>query len=192
MLGRIARYEVKRVIGTGGRGVVLKGIDTDIHRVVALKVWKPHLAHNGAVRQRFAGEAQLAAAVVQQQVIPIYDAFTDGDTPYLVMDYVPGQSLPAGVAERGPLDPRAAQQVARQAAAGLAANHVQARRETSKYSTGIICGTRDDFRLLTGSNRRRCDTYAYRSRRWHTSLHVAGTGSGNSESHLRRRPSAGG
>ena len=125
MLGRIGRYEIERMIGSGGMGIVLKGFDTELHRVVAIKVLKPHLAHNGAARRRFAREAQSAAAVVHEHVIPIHDVLTDGDTPYLVMQYVPGQSLQARVDERGPLDAKEVLRIARQAAAGLAAAHAQ-------------------------------------------------------------------
>ncbi|MCA9036341.1 MAG: serine/threonine protein kinase, partial [Planctomycetaceae bacterium] len=125
MLGRIGRYEVERVIGSGGMGVVLKGFDSELHRVVAIKVLKPHLAHNGAARRRFAREAQSAAAVVHEHVIPIHDVLTDSDTPYLVMQYVPGQSLQARVDERGPLEAKEVLRIARQVAAGLAAAHAQ-------------------------------------------------------------------
>ena len=125
MLGRIGRYEIERMIGSGGMGIVLKGFDTELHRVVAIKVLKPHLAHNGAARRRFAREAQSAAAVVHEHVIPIHDVLTEGDTPYLVMQYVPGQSLQARVDERGPLKAREVLRIARQAAAGLAAAHAQ-------------------------------------------------------------------
>lgn len=125
MLGRIGRYEVERVIGSGGMGIVLKGFDTELHRVVAIKVLKPHLAHNGSARRRFAREAQSAAAVVHEHVIPIHDVQTEGETPFLVMQYVPGQSLQARVDERGPLDAREVLRIARQAAAGLAAAHAQ-------------------------------------------------------------------
>lgn len=125
MLGRIGRYEIERMIGSGGMGVVLKGFDTELHRVVAIKVLKSHLAHNGAARRRFAREAQSAAAVVHEHVIPIHDVLTDGDTPYLVMQYVPGQSLQARVDERGPLEAKEVLRIARQAAAGLAAAHAQ-------------------------------------------------------------------
>lgn len=125
MLGRIGRYEVERMIGSGGMGIVLKGFDTELHRVVAIKVLKPHLAHNGAARHRFAREAQSAAAVVHEHVIPIHDVQSDGEMPFLVMQYVPGQSLQARVDERGPLDPKEVLRIARQAAAGLAAAHAQ-------------------------------------------------------------------
>lgn len=125
MLGRIGRYEVERMIGSGGMGIVLKGFDTELHRVVAIKVLKPHLAHVGAARHRFAREAQSAAAVVHDHVVPIYDVQSEGELPYLVMQFVPGQSLQARVEERGPLPPREILRIAMQAAAGLAAAHQQ-------------------------------------------------------------------
>lgn len=125
MLGRIGRYEIERMIGSGGMGIVLKGFDTELHRVVAIKVLKPHLAHNGAARRRFAREAKSAAAVVHEHVIPIHDVWSDSDTPFLVMQYVPGQSLQARVDERGPLAVVEVLRIARQAAAGLAAAHAQ-------------------------------------------------------------------
>lgn len=125
MLGRIGRYEVERIVGAGGMGVVLKGFDTELHRVVAIKVLKPHLANHGAARRRFSREAQSAAAVVHEHVIPIYDVQPDSDTPFLVMQYVPGQSLQSRVDERGPLDAKEVLRIASQAAAGLAAAHAQ-------------------------------------------------------------------
>ncbi len=125
MLGRIGRYEVERLIGAGGMGIVLKGFDTELHRVVAIKVLKPDLAHNGAARRRFSREAQSAAAVVHPHVIPIHDVQPEGDTPFLVMQYVPGQSLQTRVDERGPLESREILRISAQAAAGLSAAHAQ-------------------------------------------------------------------
>jgi serine/threonine protein kinase len=125
MLGRIGRYEVERLIGVGGMGIVLKGFDSELHRVVAIKVLMPHLANSAAARRRFAREAQAAAAVVHEHVIPIYNVETEGDLPYLVMQYVPGKSLQARVDEDGPLEIKDVLRIARQAAAGLAAAHAQ-------------------------------------------------------------------
>lgn len=125
MLGRIGRYDVEKVIGSGGMGVVLKGYDTELHRVVAIKVLKSHLADFGAARNRFAREARSAAAVVHEHVIPIYDVRSDGEMPFLVMQYVPGQSLQSRVEERGPLEPKEIVRIALQIASGLAAAHAQ-------------------------------------------------------------------
>ncbi len=125
LLGRLGRYEIERLIGTGGMGVVLKGYDTELHRVVAIKVLLPHLANSGAARRRFAREAQAAAAVVHEHVIPIYNVEVEGDVSYLVMQYVPGRSLQARVDEQGPLRVPEILRLARQAALGLAAAHEQ-------------------------------------------------------------------
>lgn len=125
LLGKIGRYDVEQVIGTGGMGIVLKGFDTNLHRVVAIKVLAPHLAHNAAARQRFAREAQAAAAIVHEHVIPIYNVEADSDLPYLVMQYVPGRSLQARVEAQGPLPCQDILRIALQVASGLAAAHAQ-------------------------------------------------------------------
>ena len=96
-------------------GVVLKGYDTELHRVVAIKVLLPHLASSGAARRRFAREAQAAAAVMHEHVIPIHDVEVEGEIPYIVMQYVPGQSLQARVDEQGPLRVPEILRLARQA-----------------------------------------------------------------------------
>ncbi len=103
LLGRIGRYEIERVLGTGGMGVVLRAFDSDLHRVVAIKVLASHLANNSSARRRFAREAQAAAAVVHPNVVPIYNVESDAKTPYIVMHYVAGQSLQRRVDVHGPL-----------------------------------------------------------------------------------------
>jgi len=52
MLGRIGRYDVERLIGSGGMGVVFKAYDTELHRPVAVKLLAPYLASSGSARNR--------------------------------------------------------------------------------------------------------------------------------------------
>ena len=125
MLGRIGSYEIEKVIGAGGMGVVLKGHDGELNRPVAIKVLAPHLAHNGAARQRFAREGRAAAAVVHEHVVPIHSVDSDADMPFLVMHYVPGQSLQTRVDQDGPLPATEILRIGIQMAAGLAAAHAQ-------------------------------------------------------------------
>ena len=125
LLGRLGRYDVERILGRGGMGMVFKAFDAELNRPVAVKVLAPHLAGNGPARQRFGREARAAAAVVHEHVIAIHDVQAAGETPYLVMQYVPGDSLQAHVDRHGPLDVRDVVRVGHQIAAGLAAAHAQ-------------------------------------------------------------------
>lgn len=125
LLGRIGRFDVERVIGAGGMGVVFKAHDGELHRSVAVKVLAPHLAHSAAARKRFAREAQAAAAVLHPNVIPIHNVESDGKLPYLVMQYVAGESLQTRVDRLGPLPITDVLRIAQQTAAGLAAAHAQ-------------------------------------------------------------------
>ena len=125
LLGRLGRYEIERVIGTGGMGIVLKAHDTELHRVVAIKILAAHLANSASARKRFAREAQAAAAVLHPNVIPIYNVESEGKLPYLVMQCVSGLSLQAKIDRCGMLPITDALRIAKQTAAGLAAAHDQ-------------------------------------------------------------------
>jgi serine/threonine protein kinase len=125
MLGRLGRYEIERIIGCGGMGIVLKGFDSELNRPVAIKLLAPHLARVGAARQRFAREARAAAAVVHENVVPIHNVESEHATPFLVMQFVPGESLQARVDRDGPLSVAEILRIGLQAAAGLAAAHTQ-------------------------------------------------------------------
>jgi eukaryotic-like serine/threonine-protein kinase len=125
LLGQLGRYQIEQVIGAGGMGIVLKGFDTNLNRPVAIKVLAPHLAHSGAARQRFAREARAAAAVVHEHIVAIYNVESEQETPFLVMQYVPGRSLQDRVDQGGPLTAEEISRIGMQAAAGLAAAHAQ-------------------------------------------------------------------
>lgn len=125
MLGRIGRYEVERLIGAGGMGVVFKAFDTELNRPVAIKVLAPFLAGSGAARQRFAREARAAAAVVHEHVVAIHNVETEGESPFLVMPFVAGDSLQARLDREGALDVCEVLRIGMQTAAGLAAAHAQ-------------------------------------------------------------------
>lgn len=125
MLGRIDGFEIEKVIGRGGCGVVYKGFDRELNRPVAVKVLAPQLASNGIARQRFAREARAAAAVVHPNVVPIHSVSPGPERPYIVMSLVNGRSLEAHVRDDGPLELKDIVRIAQQIAAGLAAAHRQ-------------------------------------------------------------------
>jgi eukaryotic-like serine/threonine-protein kinase len=125
MLGRLGRYDIEQIIGSGGMGIVLKAHDSELNRPIAIKLLAPHLSHVGAARERFAREGRAAAAVVHEHVVAIHNVEADGTLPFLIMQYVPGRSLQARVDEDGPLGIEEILRIGMQAAAGLAAAHAQ-------------------------------------------------------------------
>lgn len=125
LLGRIGKYDVERVLGSGGMGVVFKAFDQDLNRPVAIKVLARHLAHNGSAKQRFTREAKAVAAVVNPHVVSIYNVDTSEAAPFLVMQYVGGESLQTRVDREGPLDAIELLRIATHAATGIEAAHEQ-------------------------------------------------------------------
>ncbi|WP_392424291.1 protein kinase [Barrientosiimonas humi] len=91
-------------IGEGGMGVVHKAVDRD-GTEVAVKVLRPHIAHDDGARDRLRREVSTLARVRHDGVAPVLDADIDGPNPYLVTRYVPGPPLDDVVEERGPLSP---------------------------------------------------------------------------------------
>jgi serine/threonine-protein kinase len=138
MLGRVGRYEILGVIGQGGMGVVLKGFDRPLNRTIAIKLLAPELAANGVARRRFAREAQAAAAVVHQHVIAIQGVAEHRNLPYLVMPYLPGQSLQQRIDQNGPLAVAEILRIGMQAASGLAAAHDRRQRNHRRCSSGQL------------------------------------------------------
>jgi serine/threonine protein kinase/Tol biopolymer transport system component len=124
-LGSIGPYEVSEVIGRGGMGVVLSGHDPRLNRVVAIKALSPQLASNPTAHRRFLREAQAAAAVSHPHVVTIHAVGEQEGTPYLVMEYVAGQSLQQKIDVQGPLEVREVLRIGSQIAFGLAAAHAQ-------------------------------------------------------------------
>jgi len=124
-LGRLGRYEIQEVIGKGGFGIVLKGFDERLHRVVAIKVLSPAYAANGSARKRFIREAQTAAAIKNEHVVGIYDVEKDAQPPYLAMEMIDGVSLQDKLDKHGPLSVKEILRIGVQMADGLAAAHKQ-------------------------------------------------------------------
>src|SRR4030095_10323041 len=121
-LGRLGHYEVLEVLGVGGFGIVLKARDTKLNRVVAIKVLASELASNPTARKRFRREAHAAAAIVHQHVVTIH-AVEEDRLPYLVMEYIDGQSLKEKIDREGHLQLIEILRIGQQVASGLAAAH---------------------------------------------------------------------
>ena len=80
----------RRVIGRGGMGIVLKGRDTRLDRIVAIKVLAPELASNPTARRRFLREAQILDQLDHPDICKVYDLITDSQLPLSVTSLKPG------------------------------------------------------------------------------------------------------
>ena len=98
-------YRLIRRLGQGGMGVVYLAEGPD-HKEVALKVLRPHVAHDPTARARLEREATTLQRVSHPGVARILDHDLDGERPYLVTRFVPGRPLDEQVDERGPLTPQ--------------------------------------------------------------------------------------
>ena len=106
-------------------GIVLKALDSALHRTVAIKCLGPELAFLSTARKRFAREAKAAASVAHEHVVAIHAVDTWKGVPYLVMQYVPGISLQQRIDRDGPLAVIDVLRIGLQIASGLAAAHAQ-------------------------------------------------------------------
>jgi WD40 repeat protein len=125
-LGQLDGLHICRELGRGRYGVVYQAVD-EMERLVAVKVLKPQLADDPRERSRFEGEARKAAAVRHDHVVTVHRVGQTAGAalPYLVMEYLEGQTLAARLVRSGLLPPREAAEVVRQAALGLAAAHAR-------------------------------------------------------------------
>ncbi len=94
------RYRLLEPVGSGAMGAVWRGLDTELDRIVALK--RAHHAES-ADDERIRREARIAAGVHHPGVVTLFDAIRDGANRWLVMEYVPSDSLAQVLAARGPL-----------------------------------------------------------------------------------------
>ncbi|HKB01784.1 MAG TPA: serine/threonine-protein kinase, partial [Gemmataceae bacterium] len=124
-LGRLGRYHVRRVVRSGGMGVVLEGEDPTLKRRVAIKVMHPRLAADPAARARFLREAEAMARLDHEHVVPVYEASEDpaARVAYLVMPFLQGEPLDARLKHEGRLPAAEVIRIGREAADGLQAAH---------------------------------------------------------------------
>src|SRR4051794_31606658 len=117
------RYELEQKIGEGGMARVYRGRDLRLNRQVAIKVLHSHFASDANFLQRFHHEAQAAANLRHPNIVDVYDVGQDGDTHYIVMEYVAGSDLKALLMRNGALPIEQAVYVGECVANGLEAAH---------------------------------------------------------------------
>src|SRR5215467_643847 len=99
---RLGPYEIQSRLGAGGMGEVWKARDTRLERTVAIKVLPQHLSSSPEVRQRFEREAKTISQLSHPHICALYDVGREGETEYLVMEYLEGETLAERLV-KGPL-----------------------------------------------------------------------------------------
>jgi len=104
MPSRIDRYEIKTLIGAGGMGSLYLARDTNpnTNRLVALKLLLANL-DSGDLRERFAREARALAALNHPNIVNIFDSGEFQGSPFIVMEYVRGETLAEKIKRRAPM-----------------------------------------------------------------------------------------
>jgi serine/threonine protein kinase len=121
----INNYEVVSLLGEGGMGTVYLAVHTIMGRKAAIKVLKPELARDESLVMRFFNEARAANAIRHPNIIDIIDVglLPDDNVPYMLMEFLEGESLATRLERTRILEVSAAVEYASQTASALAAAH---------------------------------------------------------------------
>ena len=94
LVGRaLGRYQVAALVGRGGMAAVYRALDPVLNRAVAIKVMHSHLAADPTFVSRFRHEAQAVAALRHPNIVKVFDFGDEGDSYYMVMEYIDGPTL---------------------------------------------------------------------------------------------------
>ncbi len=125
--GRIGKYELREKLGMGTFGLIFTARDTDLDRDVALKVLNPTHVTNRDVVQRFLQEARASARIRHPGIVTVFDfgriPTTTGETAFITMELLAGESLTSRLNRSGRLAPEVACEIVRQVASALDAAH---------------------------------------------------------------------
>ena len=117
------RYKLTSRIAVGGMGEVWKGVDSVLGREVAAKILKDEYLSESTFLARFRAEAQNMGRVSDPGIAGVYDYGDEQGSPYLVMEYVPGEALSAIIERSAPLSETDTLSIVSQAAQALGAAH---------------------------------------------------------------------
>jgi serine/threonine protein kinase len=117
------RYRRLRLLANGGMAKVELARDTELDRPVAIKRLAENLTTNEEYKQRFLREARLAARLSHPNIVAVYDAGADNGMPFIVMEYVEGETVSDLLRRRKRLEPAEAVALALQACLGLETAH---------------------------------------------------------------------
>ena len=127
MIGTVlsGRYRLEAKLGSGGMSTVYLARDQTLDRQVAVKVMHREMSEQADQLERFRQEARAVAKLSHPNVVSVIDAGEDGGHPYIVFEYVEGETLKQRISRNGALDPQEAIAYAIEIARGLSVAHAR-------------------------------------------------------------------
>lgn len=127
MIGTVLsdRYRIEAKLGSGGMSTVYLAQDRTLDRQVAIKMMHREISEQPDQLERFNQEARSVAKVSHPNVVTVIDAGEDSGRPYIVLEYVEGETLKQRISREGPLDAREATAYAIEIGRGLAVAHAR-------------------------------------------------------------------
>lgn len=119
----IGKFELLEELSDSGTSKVFRAFDTELQREVAVKVLKGRMDKSVRLRNRFKQEVHTAGKIDDKHIVKVLEAGFEGDTGYIVMDYVKGKSVRAMLDKYGKLPLKLAMQLVIQVARGLTVAH---------------------------------------------------------------------
>lgn len=101
----VGRFELLRQLGQGGQATVWLAQDPRLERQVAIKLLRPILAQDASALEQWLREARLVGRLAHPYIVPVFEADVQDDQPYLVFEYVQGQTLAELIARQGRCTP---------------------------------------------------------------------------------------
>src|SRR3954447_12380290 len=127
MIGTVlsGRYKLEAKLGSGGMSTVYLARDTTLDRAVAVKVMHREMSEQADQLERFRQEARSVAKFSHPNVVSVIDAGEDGGHPYIVFEYIEGETLKQRIGRNGALDPQEAIAYAIEIGRGLSVAHAR-------------------------------------------------------------------
>jgi serine/threonine-protein kinase len=127
MIGTVlsGRYRLEAKLGSGGMSTVYLASDDTLDRPVAVKVMHREMSEQEDQLQRFRQEARAVAKLTHPNVVSVIDAGEDGGYPYIVFEYIKGETLKQRIGRVGALDTQEAIAYAIEVARGLGVAHAR-------------------------------------------------------------------
>jgi serine/threonine protein kinase len=139
------RYRIEMPLGRGGMGEVYVAEDLRLGRQVAIKVLRKEVGRSNEARRRFEREARATARIVSDHVVTIFDfGLGPNERPYLVMEYLAGQTVRSLLDSDGPLTPPRAARIVHDVCLGIEAAHARGVIHRDLKPENLLLVRRDD------------------------------------------------